>query len=169
MNKILWRVSDGKFKTEYIRANSLDEAKEIFKVREVLEGLIAREATKNITKEQLTRLEDTLELMSRAAQDNRKQDAILYGSEFHHYLYEPSRIQTAVQFLTQINSRLERYRRLGGYKNPEYLPMLPVSEHQEIFQAIKSGNAQLAEKVMRTHISRSLIDTIKTLEKIEML
>ncbi len=29
----LWRVSDGKLKTEYIRANSLDEAKEIFDAR----------------------------------------------------------------------------------------------------------------------------------------
>ena len=27
---ILWRVTDGKNKTEYIRANNLDEAKEIF-------------------------------------------------------------------------------------------------------------------------------------------
>ena len=27
---ILWRVSDGKFKTRYIRANNLDEAKRIF-------------------------------------------------------------------------------------------------------------------------------------------
>lgn len=31
--KILWRVSDGKYTTDYIRANSLDEAKEIFDKR----------------------------------------------------------------------------------------------------------------------------------------
>ncbi len=30
---ILWRVSDNKYKTEYIRANTLDEAKQIFNVR----------------------------------------------------------------------------------------------------------------------------------------
>lgn len=31
--KILWRVSDGEFKIDYIRANSLDEAKAIFDKR----------------------------------------------------------------------------------------------------------------------------------------
>jgi hypothetical protein len=29
----LWRVKDGKYKTEYIRANSMDEAKVIFDAR----------------------------------------------------------------------------------------------------------------------------------------
>lgn len=30
---ILWRVTDGKFKTEYIRANTLDEAGKIFNAK----------------------------------------------------------------------------------------------------------------------------------------
>lgn len=30
---ILWKVSDGKYKTEFIRANNLDEAKRIFDAR----------------------------------------------------------------------------------------------------------------------------------------
>jgi len=30
---ILWRVTDGKYKTEYIRANNLDKAKKIFDSR----------------------------------------------------------------------------------------------------------------------------------------
>lgn len=30
---ILWRVTDGKHKTEYIRANTLDEAGKIFNAR----------------------------------------------------------------------------------------------------------------------------------------
>ncbi|MEB3100080.1 GntR family transcriptional regulator [Ferviditalea candida] len=155
------RQSNGRM---HVAPISIHEAQEIFKVREVLEGLIAREATKNITKEQLARMEDTLELMDRAAQDNRKFDALRYGSEFHHYLYEPSQNQTAVHFLSQLNSRLERYRRLGGYKNPKYLPMLPVKEHKDIFEAIATGNADLAEQAMRAHIKRSLNVTIETLQ-----
>lgn len=155
------RKSNGRM---HVAPVSIDEAEEIFRVREVLEGLVAREATKNITKEQLSRMEDTLELMDRAAQDNRKFDTIQYGSEFHHYLYEPCNNQTAVHFLSQLNSRLERYRRLGGYKNPKYMPMLPVKEHQAIFQAIVQGDADLAEQVMRSHIKRSLNVTIETLQ-----
>jgi len=33
IKSILWRVSDGKYKTEYIRANNLDQAKTIFDER----------------------------------------------------------------------------------------------------------------------------------------
>ena len=30
MEKLLWRVSDGKYRTDFIRADNLDEAKKIF-------------------------------------------------------------------------------------------------------------------------------------------
>ncbi|MEX2416419.1 MAG: GntR family transcriptional regulator [Paenibacillaceae bacterium] len=148
----------------HIAPVSIKEAEEIFKVREVLEGLIAREATHHITKEQLLRLEDLLELMNRAAQDNRIIDTIHYGSEFHHILHEPGNNPTAVQILSQLRSRLERYRRLGGYKNPHYSPLLPVQEHRDIYEAIKSGYATVAEEAMRAHIRRSLHVTRDTLQ-----
>lgn len=143
---------------------SIQEAQEIFKVREVLEGLIAKEATLHITSDQLTRLEDTLELMNRAGQDHRNSDIVRYGSEFHQLLYEPCQNQTAVHFLSQIKSRIERYRRLGGYRNPQYAPMQPVKEHREIFLAMKQGDADLAEQVMRAHIRRSLSVAVETLQ-----
>jgi DNA-binding GntR family transcriptional regulator len=161
LEDLLVRQSNGRM---HVAPVSVQEAQEIYKVREVIEGMIAREATINITKEQLFRLEDTLELMIRAAQDNRKVDTIRYGSEFHHCLYEPGQNQTAVQLLSQLNSRLERYRRLGGYKNPKYEPMLPAKEHQDIFQAIKRGDAEMAEQIMRAHIRRGLNVAIETLQ-----
>lgn len=143
---------------------STKEAEEIFKVREVIEGLIAREATSHLTEDQLVKMEDVLELMKRAASDNRIQDVIRYGSQFHQILYEPSRNPTAVQILSQLKSRLERYRRLSGYKNPGYSPALPVEEHEKIFAAIRSRNGERAESEMRAHIRRSLHTTSDTLQ-----
>lgn len=160
---LLIRQSNGRI---HVSSINIQEAEEIFKVREVLEGLIAKEATTNITKEQISYLEDTLELMRRAAQDNRKFDAIKYGSDFHHNLYKPSKNKTAVQFLKQLNSRIERYRRIGGYKNPKYLPMLPVQEHIDILDSIKKGDAHQAEETMRSHIRRSLNVTRETLQMV---
>nr|WP_309100175.1 GntR family transcriptional regulator [Fredinandcohnia onubensis] len=142
---------------------SIKEAEKIFKVREVLEGLIAKEATNNLSKVEIMHLESTLELMIFAAEKNSNFDSIKHGSDFHHELYEPSQNEIAVQFLNQLNDHIERYRRFSGYKNPNYIPMLPVREHQKILDAIKKGNPELAEKEMRAHIRRSFEMTKDTL------
>lgn len=46
--KILWRVSDGKFKTDYIRADSLDEAKEIFNKKHYYEAVEFQPTTEKV-------------------------------------------------------------------------------------------------------------------------
>lgn len=143
---------------------SIQEAEEIFKVREVLEGLIAREAAQRITPSEIDHLKDLLELMRRAAQQKRIIDTIKYGSQFHHQLYEPSQNKTAINFLAQLRSRIERYRRLSGYTNPRYDTLLPVEEHEAILKAIMARDEVLAEKEMRAHIRRSLVSTIETLQ-----
>lgn len=142
---------------------TVEEAEEVFEVREVLEGLIAKEATQHITAEQIGQLEEVLTLMERAAEKKQSLNLIRHGSAFHHILYESGHNETAIRFLDQLNSRIERYRRLGGYLNPEYMPMLPVQEHQKVFHFIRERKAEEAEWAMRAHIRRSLELTKETL------
>jgi DNA-binding GntR family transcriptional regulator len=143
---------------------TLREAREVFKVREVLEGLIAQEAANNLTTERLDELEDVLSLMRRAAKKDRKHDIVRYGGEFHRILHEVSANQTANRFLEQLSNRIDRYRRLSGYKNPGYMPMVAVEEHQKVFDALKTGNSSQVEEAMRSHIRRSLLSIKETLE-----
>ncbi|MFC7392080.1 GntR family transcriptional regulator [Scopulibacillus cellulosilyticus] len=143
---------------------TIEEAEEVFKVREMLEGLIAREAAEHITDEQSDKLEEVLFIMERAAEKGKNTSLIRHGSEFHHILYTAGKNETAVRFLEQINSRIERYRRLGGFLNPKYVPMLPVQEHRNIFNCIREHHLDEAEKAMRAHIRRSLELTKKTLQ-----
>lgn len=144
---------------------SIQEAKEIFLVREVIEGLIAREACINIAKSEdfssiIQRLEDVTYLMRRAAEEKRHQDIVMYGSNFHSLLKSYSNNKTAVNMLNQINNRVMRYRRLGAYKDPAYPSSLPVQEHEEILAKIKSKDELSTENAMRNHIKRSLKNTI---------
>ncbi|MBM7644161.1 DNA-binding GntR family transcriptional regulator [Scopulibacillus daqui] len=142
---------------------TIEEAEEVFKVREVLEGLIAKEAAQHISSEQIEKLEEVLVVMERAAEKGKNISLIRHGSEFHHILYTAGRNETALRFLEQLNTRIERYRRLGGYLNPQYVPMLPVQEHREIYNCIREHHLEEAEKAMRAHIRRSLALTKKTL------
>lgn len=162
--KLIVRKRNGRI---FVSPLSIEEAIEIYKVREVLEGLVAKEATANMTPEILVKLEDTLSLIDRASEEKRNTDAIKYGFEFHHLLYGPSNNPTAVHFLNQIRNRIERYRQIGESKQQRYLNHLPNKEHYELFQLIKEGNTENVEIEMRNHIKRSLETTISSLELME--
>ncbi|GAA0355658.1 GntR family transcriptional regulator [Bacillus horti] len=161
---LLVKKSNGRI---YVAPISIKEAKEIFRVREVLEGLTAREATLN-TKDELVfqRLEDTLYLMRNAAENNRQIDVVHYGSEFHQQLQQQSDNVTAAILLDQIMARISRYRRLGAYRDPNYSSLLPVQEHEEILGYMKRQDVDMAEKAMRSHIKRSYESTVAALKVI---
>lgn len=143
---------------------SPEEAKEVFKVREALEGLLTAEAARLATTEQLHQLEDRLELMKMAAAKDRHTDTVKYGSEFHSILQSISVNLTAKRFLEQLENRIERYRRISGYKNPHYKPSVSFNEHLAIYHAVKERNERQAEAAMRSHIRRSLHSIEETLQ-----
>ncbi len=147
---------------------SIQEAKEIFLVREVIEGLIAREATINISHsadcDSITNnLEDITFLMRKSAENNRYKSVVSYGSDFHGLIAKHSLNTTAVNMLEQLNNRISRYRRLGAYIDPEYPPIIPVTEHEAVLQHIVNQDAHAAEIAMRAHIQRSLKNTISAI------
>lgn len=142
---------------------SLEEIEEIYKAREVLEGLMAREATLNMNVETMQKLEDLLVLMKLAAEQNRIEHTVAYGSEFHAVLYSLSNNHTVKRLMEQLDGQIERYRRLSGYMNPQYSPLVPVQEHERIFELVKEGNAVKVEEEMRQHIVRNLAIAKETL------
>ncbi|XBO86156.1 GntR family transcriptional regulator [Bacillus licheniformis] len=85
---------------------SLAEAKEVFKVREALEGLLTAEAAQLVTPENLHQLEDRIELMKLAAVKGRKTDTVKYGSEFHSILHAISTNATAKRFWISLKAGL---------------------------------------------------------------
>jgi DNA-binding GntR family transcriptional regulator len=161
MERLVVKQSTGRI---VVTRLTISEAEEIYQVREVLEGLVAREAALKMTPVLLTRLEETMHLMEAAADSSRYTDVIRYGSEFHQVLYEPSGNETAIHFLDQLRSRIERYRRIGGYKHPDYTAKFPVDEHRHILSLIQNKDADGTEQAMRMHIRRSLGTVKDTLQ-----
>lgn len=144
---------------------TVEEIEEVYHAREVLEGLMAREATINMDEEHLQKLEDLLVLMKFAAEQNRIEHTVSYGSEFHAVLYSLSENKTVKRLMQQLNGQIERYRRLSGYMNPAYSPLVPVKEHEKIFDLVKKGNPAEVENEVRQHISRNLVVAKETLSQ----
>lgn len=150
----------------YVSALSEKEARDAFLVRELMEGLIVRNAVSCINTHPsrdtiINELEDSIHLMRRSA-ENRRQDAVIrYGNDFHSLLLLYNDNQIAINMLQQITNIISRYRRIGAYKDPEYISLQPVQEHEEILKKIKHNDALGAEIAMRSHIKRSLESTLK--------
>lgn len=147
---------------------SMKEANELFAVREVMEGLIAREATKNIAEDGkkdtiIEEFENVMEYMQVAAKAGQRKDVVKYGSDFHALLEVYSRNTVAANVLTQINQRVSRYRRFGIYSDPDYDVQLPVRDHERVLKHIKGKDSEGAEAAMRYHIRRSLNNTAAAL------
>lgn len=149
----------------HVAPMTLSEVEEVYKVREVLEGLLAKEATINMTSEKLQELEDLLVLMKLSAEQNRNVHIVRYGSQFHQILYSLSTNHTAKRFMDQINFQIERYRRIGVNKNPSYSPENPIQEHEEILALIGKGLAEEVEVAMKNHISGRFEITKETVKK----
>lgn len=158
---LLIKKSNGRI---HVAPITLKEVEEVYKVREVMEGLIAKEATINMTDEKLKELEDLLVLMKLSAEQNRNEHTVMYGSQFHAVLYSLSTNQVAKRFMEQLNGQIERYRRITSYKNPAYIHTVPIQEHTELFNLICEGDPEKVEMEMRNHIKRSLEIAKKTLE-----
>ncbi|MEK3936025.1 GntR family transcriptional regulator [Sporosarcina sp. FSL W7-1349] len=157
---LLVKQSNGRI---HVAPISLSEMEEIYRVREVLEGLLSKEAALNMTEPKLKELEDIIVLMKLSAEQQRNEHLIMYGSQFHSVLYSLSTNQTAKRFMEQINTQVERYRRVG-LKSPSYSSAVSILEHEKIIKLIRENKPDEVETEMRLHISRRFQVAKETVE-----
>ena len=138
---------------------SIEELLDIYYTREALEGMACRLAAENMTTEEIAGLRDLLE-------NHRQQSELQSGRayfqhegdlDFHYRIAKGSRNQ----FLSGILCsdlyhlvRLYRYR----FSDTKGRPQKAFSEHQHIIDAIENKDGELAELLMRRHISRARIN-----------
>jgi len=161
--ELVIRQPNGRLK---IAPLSREEVMEIFLIRSMLEGIVARFAALKATDADIEQLRIRLDNIGNAAQKGGEQDLLQYGSEFHTYLYELSGQKTTIKLLGMLNDRIMRYRRLVprhdmGRQGKAY------EEHRRIFEQIASRNPDGAEMAMREHIMNSLQTAVESLEKFE--
>ncbi|HBS44606.1 MAG TPA: GntR family transcriptional regulator [Paenibacillus sp.] len=145
---------------------TLKEVEEIFQIRSMLEGYIARNAAKHATENDIVNLTTMITKMKHSFQLGDNQNFVTYGFEFHDYLSEISELRTFEKVLNQLKDHSLRYCRfvsMHGDWNTQ-----ADEEHDLILQMIADHNEDGAEKAMRDHILSSLataLDRIKGIEE----
>jgi len=149
---------------------SLNNLCELYAVREPLEGMAARLAARNITDEEIRELDGLLNThSSHIDQVEGKSYFHQQGDfDFHYRIIKASRNSKLVTLLCDELYHLVRMYRYQSPKSPSR-PTKALQEHKFILQAIRDRDEELAEMLMRRHISgsRKLIEQQINEQKIE--
>ncbi len=136
---------------------TLDDIREAFEIREVLEGLAMRTAVDHFDARAHNDLEHLLEQMEYA----RKADTgawLAAHRSFHEYLCALSKRQRLMRQIGSLHTALEPYLRLWLIHADQPLSADVQNEHREIVEAVASGDAARAETTMRAHIRTTTPD-----------
>ncbi|QOR39553.1 GntR family transcriptional regulator [Billgrantia diversa] len=135
---------------------SMKELLELFDVREALESMAARLAAENMTREEISGLREVLSVHERQA--DLKSGEAYYQREgdldFHYRIVQGSHNRMLMTMLCDDLYYLVRLYRTQ-FSASGTRPQRAFVEHHRIVDAIEAGDAELAELLMRRHVSAS--------------
>ena len=132
---------------------------DIMTIRERVEGVAAYYATLNLTeenREELTHLVDLQEFYFQKGDAERLRQV---DDQFHDAICYLSKRNVIMDTLIPLHRKTRRYRRIA-MDDWERVPKTK-QEHYEIYQAMISGNAELAQELTEKHISNAKIHMLE--------
>jgi len=147
----------------FIVKHSKESINEILSVREVLEGLSAREAANHITDATLEVLESLSEKFSESNVRLLSKEYLQVDVKFHKTIIEASKNEWLISLMNILNDHIQmlRLRTVTFQGRPEQ----SLSEHRRILEALKARDPLLAESLMREHINNVRESYLKNIEK----
>jgi DNA-binding GntR family transcriptional regulator len=135
-----------------VRAFSLDEARDMFRVREVVEGLVARLAAERATEEQLAELRAAVSETGMAVQADDVLRSTATSRSFHQRLIAAAGSPQAAATLDALHFPLVKFQfqvsLVPGRKQEN------LEEHRRLLRAIEEHDADTAELLARQHIQQ---------------
>lgn len=146
-------------KGAYVTGITEKDVKDIYMIRSLLEGLCARWATEHITKEQLEEMEENVYLAKFHAEKGHLEQLAELDNRFHDILYEACNSKILEHQLKDFHQYVLRVRRKtlsSANRGPK-----SNEEHEQILEAIKAGNADLAEQLANSHMINAYGNMVK--------
>ncbi|MER1966368.1 GntR family transcriptional regulator [Castellaniella sp. GW247-6E4] len=131
---------------------SLEDAREMFELRKVLESACAETAASTGTKESLSML-DAFRTLDHAGGDAPTDAFIKYNREFHIAVCESSGNSRMARLATDLIEQMERMIRYSVDAMPAQNKSVLLQEHGEIIDAIQGGDRRKASRLIKHHIS----------------
>ena len=126
------------------------EIDDIFQLRMELEGLAAYLAARNISNEQIKKLEEYSKQIEKCIEENDQKACIRVDIAFHQIIKEASNNKWLDKFLDSLFEQATRFRSSSFAQKGRMNEFL--NEHKELARAIADGNPELAQELAKKHI-----------------
>lgn len=148
-----------------VRKLSLDEARDLYSIRAVLEGLAARLFVEKGGEAQLEKLEHALEDTADAYWSGQTSRILETKNRFYDVLFEGAGSETLSSMIELLHMRIWRWRALG-LSHPKRSPERSkesIGGLWAVLEAIRERDADLAEKTMRDEARRAADEVMRLL------
>ena len=130
-----------------------EDLQDIMSIRERIEGLAAYYATVNLTPEGLKELTHIVDLQEFYFSKRDKEHLREVDDKFHDLICTLSKRSVIADTLIPLMRKTRRYRRISI--DDWERTTNTMNEHRAMFEAIASGNAELAERLATAHIVKA--------------
>jgi DNA-binding GntR family transcriptional regulator len=135
----------------FVSNPGVDELREVFGLRILLETFALRKAVPNFTKPELELCASLLTQLESVA---NRADWSRIDQEFHASLYAPCRQGRTLGLIENLRGCVNRFYYL--YLSPESYGPDCLREHRQILKACQKRDPELAAKLLEAHLRRSL-------------
>ena len=142
-----------------------EDLREIYAVRAALEGVAMRLAAQAMDHEELSALAAIVERMEQAARDGDAERVSKIDLEFHEAIWALSGNRRLFQLLTSMMAQIAMFLALNVRLYEDLLDN--CLEHVALLQALRSGDAVRAERLMVEHISEAGEVNISYMQSLE--
>ncbi len=138
-----------------VRGLSVEDIRDIYQIRLMIEGMTARRAAENITDEQISELGQIIELEEFYT---NKADALQISkldTQFHEMIYRASGSRLLTKTLKEFHHYIKNTRNIS-LSNIERAKKT-YAEHKVIFEAIRDRDRELSEILMEQHVRNATV------------
>lgn len=149
-----------------VRELSVAEAKDLYNIRAVLEGLAARLFVENAGGAQLKQLAQALDVVAAAYKRGDAQEVLETKNRFYDVLFAGAGSETLSSMLNTLHARIWRWRALG-LSHPQRSAQRSkesVKGLRAVLAAIKKRDADAAEKLTREEAQRAAAEVMRLIE-----
>jgi DNA-binding GntR family transcriptional regulator len=140
-----------------VRTLTVEEARDIYAIRAVLEGLAARLFTEQAGDLQIARLDRALSVVEKAYDSGDAEAMLETKNNFYEVLFEGAKSETLASMLAILHGRIRRWRSLG-LTHPNRSPerdRQSLKNLRALVQAIRARDAAQAENTLRDEVSKA--------------
>jgi GntR family transcriptional regulator, rspAB operon transcriptional repressor len=142
----------------------MQEAEELYDLREALEAFAVEKAIENLSDESLEKLRNRMSIYGEDVQKRFTRERLIYDQNVHLEIAQLSGNETLRKTLLQVFERIVLKRKTDGL----YDPARGIAAHQEhlkLFQAIQRRDVPQAVRIIRAHIQEGKRNVLSDLKQ----